>query len=96
MENFEITCHPSQSYGLIDSYSGDCEILETVWNMGIDSRLEGFIKSTAKLQADGRFSFDIHPDELQILIRRLCELGNEEAERLLDDIIFVRYGIEFL
>jgi len=60
-------------------------------NQGIDARLEGFTKSS--FHDNGRrLECKVHDDELQILIRRLLEIGTDEAGELADDIV----GIEFL
>jgi len=62
-------------------------------NQGIDSRLEGFTRST--FSDDGhRLACDVHPDELQILVRRLADSGDEDAELLADDIVTVAYEME--
>ena len=53
-------------------------------NQGIDSHLEGFTRST--FQPDGICS--IHPEEMTILLRRLSESENEEAQQLRTDILY--------
>lgn len=98
--------------------AADCALAVT--NIGIDSRLEGFTKSSFEwrvrlgwdktvtrqeyFEKYGHIPFEdrppafaeelyclIHPDELQILIRRLCELKEgedwEEAGMLAEDIV---------
>lgn len=53
------------------------------WNQGIDAYLEAITeRSTAT--PDGRFN--IHPEELHVLVRRLMESGSEEAESLASGI----------
>lgn len=71
----------------------DKENIIKVVNQGIDSRLTAFINSKFK-QLNNRLFCWIHEDELEIMIRRLLELNNEEAELLADDIVFVHYGHE--
>lgn len=59
-------------------------VIEAV-NQGIDSRLEGFTRS--KFSDNGhRLTSEVHPEELHILIRRLKESGDEDADLLADDI----------
>jgi hypothetical protein len=66
-------------------------------NQGIDSRLEGFTRSTFEW-GDGRnglrLECKVHPDEMQVLIRRLVELDNDNADSLADSIVSVYYGKE--
>ena len=78
---------------LINSNDYNCVV--SAVNQGIDSRLTGFTKSEFKVN-NGRLFCWIHTDELEILIRRLLELGNENAEMLADDIVSVQYGIEII
>ena len=66
-------------------------------NQGIDSRLEGFTKSSFEWgdPRNGlRLECKIHPDEMQVLIRRLDELENDHADGLVHSIIYVHYGKE--
>jgi hypothetical protein len=75
----------------------DAEMVENAVNIGIDSRLEGFTKSTFEFDNSSgvnRLNCQIHPSELQILIRRLLEDGDIHAEMLADSIVLVEYGIE--
>lgn len=76
----------------------DAKIVKRIVNIGIDSRLEGFIKSSFKLVVDEffgpRLQCLIHSSEMQVLIRRLLEDSTEEAEMLADDIVMVEYGYE--
>jgi len=79
-------------------------VIEAV-NQGIDSRLTGFTKSTFEW-VDHGFPFKggwaanpklhcaIDESEMEVLLRRLLELGTEEAEMLADDIAYVHYGYE--
>jgi hypothetical protein len=66
-------------------------------NLGIDSRLEGFTKSSFEWNHNRvvtRLECQIHPSEMQILIRRLLEDGSGNAEMLADTIVMVEYGYE--
>lgn len=66
-------------------------VIEAV-NQGIDSRLEGFTRS--KFSDNGhRLTSEVHPEELQVLVRRLTESGDEDAELLADDIVTVAYEV---
>jgi hypothetical protein len=41
----------------------------------------------------------IHPDEMEVLLRRLNDLGdegNEYADSLADSIVYVEYGVEVI
>lgn len=73
--------------------SQDCKDVVTVVNQGIDSRLTGFTKSEFNWSNNRLFCW-IHPDEMEVLIRRLLELETENAEMLADNIIYVHYGKE--
>ena len=57
-------------------------------NQGIDSHLEAFTKSEffEDEKNPGRFVFNFHNTEIPILLRRLRELGEEEADSWADDI----------
>ena len=71
----------------------DFDLFKSVINQGIDSRLEGFTDSN--FYRDGnRYNFDFADSELQVLIRRLIELENEEADQWIDDIVSLRYGTD--
>lgn len=85
----------AQEYFEISSFgkSRDFDTLKNVILEGIDSRLEGFTKSTFQI-FDNRLYCKIHLDELQILIRRLLELGDENAESMADMIVNVQFGAE--
>jgi len=71
--------------------TNDMRIFTTVVNQGIDSRLEGFTKSTFGRHGD-RLCLSFHPDEFSILIRRLYEMEEFEATQWADDIAFELYG----
>lgn len=75
------------------NHSDTKQVIKAV-NQGIDSRLEGFTQSifrwdntTGKLEC---LIANYH--ELQILIRRLVELQNEQADQLSDDIVSCVYN----
>jgi len=73
----------------------DTKIMREVINQGIDSRLEGFTRSTFVWNHNtGKMDCQIHPEEMTTLIRRLLELETESAEMLADDIVYVEYGHE--
>ena len=78
----------------------DLEMVRQVLSMGIDSRLEGFTKSTFKYSGNDyyvtRLECQIHPDEIQILIRRLLEFEVYESDEFADDIVNSYYGAEIL
>ena len=77
----------------------DYEIVERIVNLGIDSRLEGFTKSTFDWRIESgiqRLECKIDSSEMQVLIRRLLEDGSEDAEMLADDIVMVEYGVEII
>jgi hypothetical protein len=80
-----------KNYFLIETTltSNDFKLLEHVINLGIDSHLEGFTKSEfyEKTNSLGkRYVFNFHREEIPIVVRRLRELGDEEAEQFADDI----------
>jgi hypothetical protein len=69
--------------------SEDDKLFTGLVNQGIDSHLEGFTKSTFDVKDSGlgkRRVFNFHTSELPILLRRLEELGTEEALQWKDDI----------
>jgi hypothetical protein len=69
--------------------SEDDKLFVSIVNQGIDSSLEGFTKSdfTVKDTSLGkRRVFNFHTSELPILLRRLEELGTDEALQWKDDI----------
>lgn len=65
--------------------SQDDKLFISVVNQGIDSHLEGFTKSKFETR-DGRRIFNFNKSELPLLLRRLQELGTEEALSWKDDI----------
>ena len=79
--------------------SADARLFISVVNEGIDSRLEGFTKSAFKWDVNGRLVLSFHPDEIQILLRRLCEIydadqDNEHVGLWIEDIMLAQYGYE--
>ena len=73
----------------------DTKTIKRIVNQGIDSRLEGFTKSSFIFNSSsGKLDCQIHPSELQILIRRLLKDGDDDAEMLADDIVMVEYGYQ--
>ena len=77
--------------------NNDVELITKIVNQGIDSRLEGFTQSRFYPSDIIRYvDCNIHPAEMQILIRRLLELETEEAEMLADDIVRIYYDEEII
>lgn len=76
-------------------WSDDMKLFTEIVNIGIDARLEGFVKSKF-YQNGNRYYLDFHREELQILVRRLYEHETEEAESWADDIVQMEYGIEII
>jgi len=83
----------------------DARIIKDIVNQGIDSRLEGFTKSTFKWSSrELKLYCNIDDSEMQILIRRLLEYNKSYvdidnvilAEQLANDIVSVYYGIEII
>jgi len=69
--------------------SEDAQLFKTVINQGIDSHLEGFTKSKFEQKPGStgtRLSMDFHKTELPLLLRRLEELGTDEAIGWAEDI----------
>ena len=69
--------------------SEDDKLFVEIVNQGIDSHLEGFTKSKFSVENTSigkRRKFDFHKSELPILLRRLEELGTEDAFRWKTDI----------
>lgn len=69
--------------------SPDDKLFTDVVNQGIDSHLEGFTKSKFEIKnasTGNRKVFNFHKSEIPILIRRLEEIGTEEAYQWARDI----------
>lgn len=69
--------------------SPDDKLFTEVINQGIDSHLEGFTKSKFEIKNSSlgnRRIFNFHRTEIPILLRRLEEIGTEEAFQWKDDI----------
>ena len=80
------------------TWSDDAELFAGIINKGIDARLEAFVDSTFDIQ-DARLIVNFHPDEVQILLRRLCEIydrdpDNEHVGLWIDDIAEAQFGYE--
>ena len=86
MKPFELSCHV---------ISEDFTNVYNVVNQGIDARLTGFTQSNFELNGR-RLQCEIHPLEMEILIRRLVGLNNDEAGYLADDIVSMYYGVEIV
>jgi len=76
----------------------DSDLFLSVINQGIDARLEAFVKSKFRSES-GRLALSFHPDEIQILLRRLCEIydadqDNEHVGLWIEDIMLAQYGYE--
>ena len=83
--------------------SADARLFISVVNEGIDARLEAFTKSKFRRE-DGRLYLSFHPDEVPLLLRRLCETyeamaaddpyENEHVGLWIEDIMMAQYGME--
>ena len=71
----------------ISTYAGsdDTKLFMTVVNQGIDSHLEAFTRSEFTWKSD-RLCMKIHKAEVPLLIRRLEEIGTDEAISWAEDI----------
>ena len=65
--------------------SADDKLFISVVNKGIDSHLEGFTKSNFSVR-DGRRIYNFAISEIPILLRRLEEIGTDEALQWKSDI----------
>jgi len=65
--------------------SNDDVLFTSIVNQGIDSHLEGFTKSNFDVSGNRRI-FNFHNSEIPILLRRLEEIGTDEALQWKDDI----------
>ena len=78
----------------------DADLVRKIVNQGIDSRLEGFTQSKFWWENPtgfvNRLECKIHSSEMQILIRRLLELEDDEADLLADDIVMIEYEVEII
>ena len=86
-EPLEISC---------PSWTEDGKLFARIWNKGIDARLEAFVQSTAA-KIDNRLVFLFHPDEVQILLRRLSEdeeTSDDFTSEWISGIVFSQYGFE--
>jgi hypothetical protein len=69
----------------------DDEMFVKVVNQGIDGYLQAFTESKFSVQGNRRV-LDFHVSELPILLRRLRELEESEADMWADDIEAVQRG----
>ena len=65
--------------------TNDSDLFIKVVNQGIDSHLEAFCKSKFT-DFEGRTTCNFHKSEIPLLLRRLDEIGTEEALNWHDDI----------
>ena len=70
----------------IPFWGKEYDVLEDVINMGIDSRLEEFTKSLIG-SGNGVLNLYFHKTEIQIVVRRLLEIGGVVADRLAETIV---------
>ena len=73
--------------------SPDDKLFTEVVNQGIDSHLEGFVKSKFEIKNSSlgnRRIFNFHREEIPILLRRLEEIGTPEALQWKEDV--EKYG----
>jgi hypothetical protein len=76
----EITCH---------AFGSDAKIFNRVINQGIDSHLEAFTQSefiTKHVKSRPTLIMEFAHAELPLLVRRLEEIGTDEAETWANDI----------
>ena len=81
----------------ISVYTGseDHKLFTDIVNMGIDSRLTGFTKSKFYYTEIGsRLNLDFDMSEIEILLRRLSDIEDDDAESWLSDIIYSIYNVE--
>jgi len=84
----------------VAAFSPDFKILRSIICPELDHRQESFTKSKFDsvphpLQKTlGRFNMRFHPEEMQILIRRLLEVQTLEAHDMVLEIIDTYYGVE--
>jgi len=75
--------------------SDDAILFAGIVSQGIDARLTGFTKSTFIRDGLRRVHLDFDMDEIEILLRRLSEIEDDEnAEDWLRDIVDTVYGVE--
>lgn len=80
-EEIKKTCHElcPDGYHIHVASQNEWEIIAEAVNQGIDSHLEGFTRSTFDSKTGDCL---VHPDELHILLRRLGESVDPEANSL--------------
>jgi hypothetical protein len=78
------------------AWTEDGKMFFNIINKGIDSRLEAFTKSKAYIK-NNRLYMEIHPDEVQLLLRRLSDddsVSCDFSEEWIDDILNAWYGVQ--
>ena len=65
--------------------SEDFKLFSSIIDQGIDSHLEGFTESKFVIE-DGRLKMSMSKNDIKILVRRLRELDDENADQWADDI----------
>lgn len=73
-------------YSMVIKNQNELNRIVKAWNQGIDSHLEAITNQSSYRQTNNGVSFDVHPDEVHVLVRRLFESGNATAESLAIDI----------
>ena len=75
----------------VGNWSQDFSLFRDIINQGIDAHLEAFTKSKFKMKDappfGQRLDMEFHQDEKKILLRRLDEIGSDEASQWLEDIL---------
>lgn len=87
------------NYFPMELVGDDAQAVIQCVNRGIDSRLTAFTRSTFEWGDNGKLHCRIHPDEVEVLLRRLNDLGDkgdENADSLADGIVYVEYGVEVI
>lgn len=72
-------------YPMVLKSQREWSVLSAAWNQGIDSHLEAITERSSADSCTG--NVNVHPDELQVLLRRLFEDGSDEAWSLRTDIL---------
>jgi hypothetical protein len=78
----------------------DLELFSQVIEQDIDAYLEAFVESKFKVR-EGRLYMTFHPDEVQILLRRLCEIYDRDLDNVhvglwIEDIMKAQFGYEVM
>lgn len=80
-----------KGYPMVIKSQTEWSAIASAWNQGIDSHLEALSKRSSADPYTGKVL--IHPEELHVLLRRLGDSDNEEANMLRVDIL-TTLGIE--